>query len=114
MILKTQVHSISEGRETTFVRFEFKIIFIFSVQNYSVHRKQEVPFAKIGLKDKPDYAADGVLGRLSYSKKRKLRIPLSIFFLTRVSVTVSIVTETTTSHYLKAVTLKCFAPIFFF
>ena len=71
MILKTQVQSISEGRETTFVRFEFKIIFIFSVQNYSVHRKQEVPFAKIGLIDKPDYAADDELGRLFHSRQAK-------------------------------------------
>ena len=68
MIPKSQIKRIIDGRETTFVRFELKIIFVFSVQNRVIDNKHEVSIVKIGVKGKPDYAADHILDRQSVSR----------------------------------------------
>ena len=48
MIPESQIERLIDGRETTFVRFELKIILVFSAQNYVIDNKWRVSFAKIG------------------------------------------------------------------
>ena len=62
MIPRSQIKRIIDGRETTFVRFELKIIFVFSVQNWVIDNKQWVHFAKICQLGKPHFAASDVVG----------------------------------------------------
>ena len=81
MIPKSQIRRIIDGRETTFVRFELKIIFIFSMQTQLIHNKHEVSFAKIGAKGKPYYAADHIFDRPFMSRLAELSYSRNISFL---------------------------------
>ena len=108
MIPKSHIKRIIDGRETTFVRFELKIIFVFSVQNRVLDNKHKVSIAKIGVKGKPDYAADHIFDRLSVSGLAELSYSRNISFL---DMRVSIATATINKYVREPVS---FSRTFFF
>ena len=95
MIPRSQIKRIIDGGETTFVRFELKIIFVFSVQNRVIDNKHEVSIAKIGVKGKPDYAADHILDRQCVSRLAELSYLRNISFR---DMRVTIETATINTH----------------